>query len=62
VIKNIQVRTHHKFHEAFSSWVDADVSPQSVVCIGIASHDELLFPATAAINDVPHFLSWWWFI
>jgi hypothetical protein len=26
------------------------------------SNDELLSPAVAVVNDVPHFLGWWWFI
>jgi hypothetical protein len=43
MIENIQVRTHQKFHEAFSSWIGAGAPPQYVVCVGITPNDELLF-------------------
>jgi hypothetical protein len=58
MIENIQFRTHQKFYEAFSSWIAAGTPLQCVVCIGITSNDELLFPATAVVNDMPHFLGW----
>jgi hypothetical protein len=55
MIENIQ----QKFHEAFSSWIDAGAPPQCVVCFGIIPNDELPFPAVAVVNDVPYFPSWW---
>jgi hypothetical protein len=61
-IKNIQVRTWQKFHEAYSSWIAARVLLQYVVCIGITPHDELLFHAMTVVNDVSHFFGWWSFI
>jgi hypothetical protein len=57
MIKNIQVQTHQKFREAFSSWIVADAALQSVVCIGITSNDELLLPAMAVVSDVPQSLT-----
>jgi hypothetical protein len=60
--KNIQVRALQKFHKAFSSLLDTGAPPKCVVHIGIASHDELCFPAMAVVDDVPHFLGWWWFM
>jgi hypothetical protein len=62
MIENIQVRTQQKIHEAFSSWIGAGAPPQNMVSIGITPNDELLFPAVAAVNDISHFLDWWWFI
>jgi hypothetical protein len=61
-VKNMQVQTRQKFQKAFSSWVGAGASPQCVVCFGITSNDELLFPAVAVVSDVHHFFGWWWFI
>jgi hypothetical protein len=57
MIKNIQVRTHQQFHDAFSSWIAAGAPPQCVVFIGITSNDELLFPAMAVVSDVPQSLT-----
>jgi hypothetical protein len=62
MIKNIQVPTHQKFHEVFSSWIGAGAAPQCVVRIGITQNDELLFRALEVVSDIPHFLGWWWFI
>jgi hypothetical protein len=62
MIKNIQVQTHQKFYEAFSSWIGASASPQCVVCIGITPNDELLLPAMAVVKDIPRFLGWLWFV
>jgi hypothetical protein len=56
MIKNIQVRTHQKFHEAFLSWIAAGAPPQCVVSTGITPNDELLLPAMAVFNVVPTFL------
>jgi hypothetical protein len=56
MIKIIQFRKQQKFHETFSSWIAAGATPQCVVCIGITSNDELLFPAMTVVNDVPHFI------
>jgi hypothetical protein len=62
MIKNIQVRTYRIFHDALSSWIGAGAPPQCVVCVGITPNDELLIPALAVVDYVPHFLGWWWFI
>jgi hypothetical protein len=56
MIENIQVRTHQKFHEVFSSWIGAGAPPRCVVCVGITPNDELLFPTLAIVDDIPHFL------
>jgi hypothetical protein len=61
MVYNIQVRTHYKFHEAFSSLIGASAPPQCVVCVGITHNDELLSPAVAAVSDVSYFLGCWWF-
>jgi hypothetical protein len=58
----MQVQTHQKFHEASSSWIAAGAPTQFVMCIGSTSNVKLLLPAMAVVNDIPHFLGWWWFI
>jgi hypothetical protein len=63
MMENIQVRrTYQKFHKAFFSWIGASAPLQCLVCVGITPNDELLFPATTVVSDVPHFFGWWWFI
>jgi hypothetical protein len=51
--KNIQVRTHQKLHDTFSSWIPAGAPPQCLVCIGITPHDEF---SCYGSSHVPQFL------
>jgi hypothetical protein len=48
--------------KAYSPQIGAGAAPQNVVRIGITPNDDLLFPALAVEYDVPHFLSWGWFV